>query len=1792
MRKKRRHKSPALFISIFSILIFFSIILSPLLLRVSQAQEPYSLPALEDNNPSDPNYYDNDGDWVEDSHDNCISFFNPDQMDGDGDGIGDVCDTCIMVYNPDQSDDDWDGVGNACDNCPHRFNPVQGDFDADKVGDTCDNCLLKPNGDQRDENQNGIGDACDQYFDTDGDAICDAEDNCPDVFNPGQLDWDSDNVGDACDSPPALFCPDSITVEAVQPEGVPASQQEAPGGGEVGLFLSSARVFGMPGTILSSDAPSLFGIGTTTVTFTAQDPKGGSTTCQSQVVVQDTIPPHLILPDDLTVEQDLPDGTKATNPRIAAFLAGAVAFDLADSHVPVSTTQPLPQVFPLGETPLTFVATDRSGNTAQGQAIITVKPSVLTLTITSDTTLSAEDMTYDRHNLIVNGCELIIQGGHALNSMFLYHRAKVSYSPQKSITGRARKTSGALEVAGDITLQAGSSLSIQEGSAVSSKSITLEGQSTLFIQDGAAVQTGALSVSQDSIISPQSLKNITLSPLLPAFTVDPEAGQAPLKVQFTDQSSDQVTSWLWDFGDGESSTSQNPVHTYTRAGIFTVTLTIDGPKRGLDGKESALAAGESDWTTREVSTIPLSASTTWSGEKNISGNTVIPEGKSLLIQPGSVVRFLGDFSLTVLGTLYAIGRPDQRILFTSSGQGGWKGLTIASSETSIQYCTFEKVLGEGQAALTVQNASPFVANNRFSQNSTGLLLRNSGGEYLRNTLTGNTVAAICVENPSHVDFLSLRQNLIAKNEIGIKIKQTDQNISLIENSFQAQTAYHLQNLSSENISATDNWWDTGPRRVTAQSQDDMSTASLIAHLIYDRLDDGRYGQVDYEPYRPAPHSAAPVPFVCGLHFLPATNGTILNWEPHPAQDIKGYRIYVLDAGNIGTDEITQESPFIMIHPTMMGATSADLGALSPDDRYAVTVCDREGDESLYSIVPQTPSGFSVLSDDRGGIQVIFESARQSDLLGHWLYYGTWQDVIETVLDSASGTYSTTALNAMACQKVLILKNSAPSITLTDDVTWYLSLTACDRAENQSIPTAVLNFTHAPTGLLTFQKPLETGITQDRYQMISVPLKTMTREQAMNKEQNPDDEQSLTNEIEPLFQDELGAYDPRYWRLFRYDPVREKYLEFPDTSTLSPGESVWIISREGKTVTFFGYAVSADKNYPIPLKPGWNQIANPFHFPVSWKDVYRLNTAIVKEDQLYRYDRRAPSHYVRASELVPGEGYWVQNILKKKADLLIPPISQKLPDERLKVSASAAQAASSASASPSPLQASGASLALQADDPQDMPPPPPQAFSQNTLQDDWDSAPKSCFLSACAAHVVQENPTPGNRFWGQEVPIPEGISICLGLAAVALLPLMLACLSFLPALVSFMPHPSPLLFRPSSFLILCLCLCLHLFCSTPLAASREYESIRQGIQRYRDQQYDEAASLFKEAIQSDPTEARAHLYLGLTYYQKNMLDEAREELQKAATLSQDPRIDEVANKYQDLISRKKKIFFLSLLVSLQYDDNVLMTPYTSEAEATGNTDWKNVFTLSSRVRPWRKEHTFLLLGYDFYQSLYHELKVYNIRGHIGSFTLEHKKGPLRVEFKSAFNRFLLDDRPYLEMEEVSLLLSLDRKKTRQREFPFGYQWKTYPIADDVPSLNGRDAKRVAIGVREVFFSKDRRQRFRLGYAYSREDVDTDYFSFQEHELSADFRTPFLYHSELNLSGAYTIRDYLHPDPAYGGREREDNKRTISTTWLKKLGAGYSLTVQYSRIVNHSNLNRPELDRQYRRNLYTLGILKQF
>jgi PKD repeat protein len=97
-----------------------------------------------------------------------------------------------------------------------------------------------------------------------------------------------------------------------------------------------------------------------------------------------------------------------------------------------------------------------------------------------------------------------------------------------------------------------------------------------------------LSITAASVSADQTQKNADKKPVMrflnANFMASPTIGKAPLVVKFFDRSrsSSPIISWRWSFGDGHFSNLRNPVHKYSKAGIYTVSLTVKNRTRLMD----------------------------------------------------------------------------------------------------------------------------------------------------------------------------------------------------------------------------------------------------------------------------------------------------------------------------------------------------------------------------------------------------------------------------------------------------------------------------------------------------------------------------------------------------------------------------------------------------------------------------------------------------------------------------------------------------------------------------------------------------------------------------------------------------------------------------------------------------------------------------------------------------------------------------------------------------------------------------------------------------------------------------------------------------------------------------------------------------------------------------------------------------------------------------------------------------------------------------------------------------------
>ena len=114
---------------------------------------------------------------------------------------------------------------------------------------------------------------------------------------------------------------------------------------------------------ITNDAPEVFPLGETIVTWTATDTSGNSASTTQTISVIDTTAPTINAPTDIQVEATSMDS------NIIEFGSA----DASDQVAISSITNDAPEVFPLGETIVTWTATDKFGNSSFSSQIISVQ---------------------------------------------------------------------------------------------------------------------------------------------------------------------------------------------------------------------------------------------------------------------------------------------------------------------------------------------------------------------------------------------------------------------------------------------------------------------------------------------------------------------------------------------------------------------------------------------------------------------------------------------------------------------------------------------------------------------------------------------------------------------------------------------------------------------------------------------------------------------------------------------------------------------------------------------------------------------------------------------------------------------------------------------------------------------------------------------------------------------------------------------------------------------------------------------------------------------------------------------------------------------------------------------------------------------------------------------------------------------------------------------------------------------------------------------------------------------------
>ncbi len=206
---------------------------------------------------------------------------------------------------------------------------------------------------------------------------------------------------------------------------------------------------------------------------------------------------------------------------------------------------------------------------------------------------------------------------------------------------------------------------------------------------------GNASGCKDTLVYPTQI-NVN-QPVINFVPPAPLTACAPHSVHFADNSG--AVAWLWDFGDGTTSTVSNPSHTYETTGTFVVSLTTWGANSGcanyIANFQTFIIDGTEPHFTYTVSPCPPYVVTFLDSSLNASGWTWSfgDGGSSTLQNPTHIFPNIGSYDITL----------------TATSPGGCNTTLVASGGVQITG------LGANATVLTTDTVPPF--NVQFHANS-------------------------------------------------------------------------------------------------------------------------------------------------------------------------------------------------------------------------------------------------------------------------------------------------------------------------------------------------------------------------------------------------------------------------------------------------------------------------------------------------------------------------------------------------------------------------------------------------------------------------------------------------------------------------------------------------------------------------------------------------------------------------------------------------------------------------------------------------------------------------------------------------------------------------------------------------------------------------------------------------------------------------------------------------------------------------------------------------------------------
>jgi len=254
-----------------------------------------------------------------------------------------------------------------------------------------------------------------------------------------------------------------------------------------------------------------------------------------------------------------------------------------------------------------------------------------------------------------------------------------------------------------------------------------------------------------------------------AFSVNKTTVKKDNSISFSDESTQNPSSWRWDFGDGNTSTKQNPSHTYSSTGSYTVELMVSNDY----GKDTELKKSYITVYREEESYWKVGPNSTYATPANIA--SLVSNGDTIGMEP---TEYLGKDACVIWrkNNLLIKGEDGMAHMKANGAHVEGKGIWVVKGDhVVVENIEFSdaSVPDKNGAGIRLEGNGLTVRSCYFHDNENGILGGSSGNvvikssEFARNGYGDGYSHNIYI---NHAKSLTLKYCFLHNANVGHEIK--------------------------------------------------------------------------------------------------------------------------------------------------------------------------------------------------------------------------------------------------------------------------------------------------------------------------------------------------------------------------------------------------------------------------------------------------------------------------------------------------------------------------------------------------------------------------------------------------------------------------------------------------------------------------------------------------------------------------------------------------------------------------------------------------------------------------------------------------------------------------------------------------------------------------------------------------------------------------------------------------------------------------------------------------------------